>query len=264
MRPVYSGSLKYYQFDLLRSSPVQHGIFTRQGGISPAPWDSLNLGGTVGDTTARVQENQRRVFNALRLDPASRYEVWQVHSAQVAVADAPWGGEAYEKADVILTDRPGLALLMRFADCVPIMLFDPVRQAIGLAHAGWLGTVRGAARAAVRGMIDAFGTQPGDIVAGIGPSIGPDHYEVGEDVYAAYSQAFGGQADSYFHGEDRKHLDLWSANQSQLEEMGVTRIEVAALCTACATEEWFSHRAERGRTGRFAAVLTLPANGRGS
>jgi hypothetical protein len=257
MQPGFSDSLKYYQFDLLRGAPLQHGIFTRQGGISPDPWRSLNVGGTVGDAVARVQENQQRIFNALELDPADRYEVWQVHSAQVAIADAPRGGKAYTKADVILTKRPGLSLMMRFADCVPIMLYDPVQHAIGLAHAGWLGTVRGAARAAVQGMVDEYGTQPGDIVAGIGPSIGPDHYEVGEDVYASYLQAFGGRAGAYFHGDGRKYLDLWSANLSQLEELGVTQVEVAGICTACATDEWFSHRAERGRTGRFAAVLSL-------
>lgn len=252
-----SGSLKYYQFNSLQGTPVQHGIFTRQGGVSPDPWRSLNVGGTVGDDAARVLENQERVFKALSLDPATVFDVWQVHSAEVVIGEAPRAGRTHQKADVILTNQPGIALLMRYADCVPIMLYDPTRQAIGLAHAGWLGTVRGAARAAVQGMVASFGSRPGDILAGIGPSIGPDHYEVGEDVIAAFEMSFGKQTHDYIHGNGRTYLDLWSANKHLLEAAGVTQIEIAGMCTACDLSAWYSHRAEGGQTGRYAAVMSL-------
>ena len=166
----------------------------------------------------------------------------------------------HQKADIILTGNPPVTLYMRFADCVPVMLYDPVRAAIGMAHAGWLGTVRGAARVAVEAMQREFGSRPADILAAIGPSIGPDHYEVGADVLERVAAAFGDQANRLVeHRDGRSYLDLWAANRLQLEQAGVSNIEVAGLCTACHTEDWFSHRAEKGRTGRFGALMALPA-----
>jgi YfiH family protein len=126
-----------------------------------------------------------------------------------------------------------------------------------MVHAGWLGTVRRAAEAAVKAMVEAFGSSPGDLVAGIGPSIGPDHYEIGEDVHSQFSSSFGPQAEEFFQDKNGRHyLNLWSANQHLLETQGVSKIEVAGLCTSCENVDWFSHRAERGRTGRFAALLS--------
>jgi YfiH family protein len=147
---------------------------------------------------------------------------------------------------------------MRFADCVPILLHDPRRGVVGLAHAGWLGTVRCTAAAAVQAMTEHYGSRPADIQAAIGPSIGPDHYEVGPDVIARVEQSFGAQASELIrkHGQ-KKHFDLWQANRLQLEQAGVSQIEVAGICTACHLEDWYSHRAEKGRTGRFGALIAL-------
>jgi YfiH family protein len=165
------------------------------------------------------------------------------------------------KADIILTDRREVTLVMRFADCVPILLYDPRRQAVALAHAGWRGTVLGTAAAAVEALGAAFGTHPADVVAAIGPAIGPDHYEIGPEVAAQVREAFGEAAERLLprYGS-RFHFDLWEANRLQLLRAGVPaeQIEVAALCTACHLEDWYSHRAERGRTGRFGALLALP------
>ncbi len=248
----------YFTFGSLEGE-LTHAIFTRRGGVSPAPWASLNLGGTVGDDPARVRQNRLRALLTLGLEPASVYDVWQVHGVEVAIAEAPRPPDVpHLQADVLLTDKPGVTLMMRFADCVPILLYDPVHRAAGMAHAGWLGTVSGTVRAAVQAMQQRYGSQPADLRAAIGPSIGPDHYEIGPDVIARVRSAFGEAASDLLAARDgRVYFDLWSANRKHLEAAGVTEIETAGLCTACHTDDWFSHRAEKGRTGRFGAVVTI-------
>ena len=257
---VERDGIRYYQFNIFPPA-VKQAVFTRQGGVSPEPWESLNVGGTVGDDEARVRENRLRSFAALDRHLDSAFDVWQVHSADAAFAESPRGKrEEHQKADIIFTDRPEVTLYMRFADCVPIMLFDPVRSVVGLAHAGWLGTVRGAAAAAVRAMAKHYGSRAADILAAIGPSIGPDHYEVGPEVVTQVEQTFGAAAGNLVEARaGRTYLDLWAANRAQLEASGVQEIEVAQVCTACHLEDWFSHRAEKGRTGRFGALMALPA-----
>ena len=160
----------------------------------------------------------------------------------------------------MVTAQPGLSLLMRFADCVPVLVFDPVRVAIGVAHAGWLGTVRGVSLELVRTMIREFGSRPEDLIAGLGPSIGPDHYPVGPEVAAQVEAAFGSYAGQLLLPRDGQVVfDLWSANRWQLESTGIGSVEVAGICTACNLEDWYSHRGERGQTGRFGTVLALTA-----
>jgi hypothetical protein len=166
--------------------------------------------------------------------------------------------EPYQKADIILTDKPEVTLFMRFADCVPILLHDPENSVIGISHAGWLGTVRDVAGATVDMMSERYGSNPADIIACIGPSIGPDHYEVGDDVITQVHQTFGGDASLVLPLHNEKiHFDLWKANQYLLERAGIRHIELAGICTACHTDDWFSHRAEKGKTGRFGALISL-------
>ena len=248
--------LRYYQFDTLK---VRHAIFTRHGGTSTEPWKSLNVGGTVGDEIEHVRENRFRSFETLNCDPGSIFDVWQVHSADVAFADAPRDlNKPDKKADIILTDRPEVTLFMRFADCVPIMFHDPVKGVVGVSHAGWQGTVRDVAGATVKAMTERYGSIPSDVIACIGPSIGPDHYEVGVDVILQVQKLFGQDSGQVLHRhEGRIHFDLWRANQYLLERAGVKQIELAGICTACHADDWFSHRAEKGRTGRFGALISL-------
>jgi len=250
--------VRYSSFESLDSSVTQ-ALFTRQGGVSPAPWASLNVGGTVGDQPERVRENRLRAFAALGRDPVTLFDVWQVHGVNVVVANAPHPPQAsHQQADAILTDKPGLTLFMRFADCVPILLYDPVRKAVGMAHAGWMGTVRGTLRVTIETMRAHFGTRPADLQAAIGPSIGLDHYAVGPDVIAQVRQTFGEDASGLLLTLDGGiHFDLWAANRLLLEQAGVRQIEVAGLCTACHVDDWYSHRAEKGRTGRFGAMIGL-------
>jgi polyphenol oxidase len=250
--------IRYYQFESLGDGITQ-AIFTRQGGLSPDPWAALNLGGTVGDDRQRVRANRNLALGALGCDPDSVYDVWQVHGVNVAIANGPRPTQMpYLQADVILTDTPGITLMMRFADCVPVFLHDPIRQVIGIAHAGWMGTVRGTTRIAVEAMQSHFGSNPDNIRAAIGPSIGPDHYEVGRDVVTQVQQSFGQSSSSLLvENGGAVHFDLWAANRLTLGESGIRQIELAGLCTACHTEDWYSHRAEHGRTGRFGAIMAL-------
>ncbi|MGD8406152.1 MAG: peptidoglycan editing factor PgeF [Anaerolineales bacterium] len=250
--------LRYYTFEIFPKNITQ-AVFTRQGGISPRPWDSLNVGGSIGDDLTHVRENRIRSFKALGRVTESIHDVWQVHSADVVYADAPRPLDTdYQKADILLTDNPQVTLFMRFADCTPILLHDPQNQVIGIVHSGWLGTVRSAARAAVEAMQERYASKPADILAAIGPSIGPDHYEIGEDVIAQVKNTFGADAESLLeeHGKSF-HFNLWKANQILLEDGGVKQIEIAEICTACHTDDWYSHRGEKGKTGRFGALIAL-------
>jgi polyphenol oxidase len=255
---ITSGGLRYYTFESLDEKELTHAVFTRRGGVSPAPWKALNMGGTVGDNPLRVVENRQRAFQAMNRPGDSLYDVWLVHSASVIKADQPRGDQQIKQADAIITDKEGVTLFMRFADCVPLLFYDPVRNAIGLAHAGWQGTVKRAASSVVDAMQAAYGSRPQDISAAIGPSIAAHHYPVGEDVAARVRESFGEDASSLLLSQNGEvQFDLWAANRLILEEAGVRRIENSGLCTACHVEEWYSHRAESGKTGRFGVLMGL-------
>jgi YfiH family protein len=254
--------LRYYAFDLLGETNVVQGLFTRQGGISPAPWDSLNLGGTVGDSRENVIENRKRIFDHFGRPVESIFDVWQVHGTNVIASDTPRPLDGvHQKADAILTDRPEITLFMRFADCVPIFLHDPVRKVIGIVHAGWQGTVKKVCAVTVQAMADQYGCRPENILAGIGPSICVEQYEVRSDVADQVEQAFGSDAGALLQRQNGSiHLDLWEANRIILEQSGVRQIQVSGVCTASDTSSWYSHRAEGGKTGRFGALLALKAD----
>ena len=250
--------LRYYSFDIFSKS-IKQAVFTRHGGVSLAPWHSLNLGGSVGDDPAHVAENRVRVFQSMGCEPASIHDVWLVHGTSIVYADAPRPlDQPSAKADIIFTDNPNVSLFMRFGDCVPILFHDPKKHVIGIAHAGWMGTVRGVVQTAVEGMQSHYGCKPEDIVAGIGPSIGVDHYEVGADVISQFQEKYNKDADQILQTRNGStYLDLWTANAIQLRNAGVEQIQVSGLCTACHLDDWFSHRAEKGKTGRFGAIMAL-------
>ncbi|MBE9524293.1 MAG: peptidoglycan editing factor PgeF [Chloroflexi bacterium] len=251
--------IRYYTFGIFDDTAITHAVFTRHGGISSKPWDSLNMGGTVGDASAHVAANRISAFHSVGSAPDSLFDVWQVHSADVVVANEPRQlDQPYLRADAILTNRTDISLFMRFADCVPILLHDPVQKVIGLCHAGWQGTVKKVARAALVKMKLSYGCTPSDVLAAIGPSIGAHHYQVGSDVVTQVQTTFGTQAEdllSNINGE--YHFDLWAANRLILMQEGVKNIEIAGLCTACHKDDWFSHRAEHGLTGRFGVLIKL-------
>lgn len=259
MRALGAGDLRYYQFATFSSDELVHGVFARHGGVSRGPYASLNMSVSTGDARENVRANRRAAFRALERDPLSLADAWQVHSAEVVVADEPLGeAPPPPQADALVTHRPEVTLFMRFADCVPVLLFDPERRVVGLAHAGWKGTLSRVAAAAVKVMTERYGSRPSRIVAGIGPSIGPCHYAVGPEVVARVREAFPGAGDDLLRPMNGGcHLDLWATNARVLREAGVEQIEVSGLCTGCRPDEFFSHRAERGRTGRFGALIAL-------
>lgn len=261
MQRITHNGLVFYQFDtLIDCGGVTHGLFTRLGGVSAAPFDTLNVGSTVGDDPASVHANRERVASAMSFSEPDTRTTWQVHGIDVLVARrGEVAGWPPPKADGIITSDRDVPLVMRFADCAPLVLFDPVRQVIGLSHAGWRGTVAGVGPATVEAMREAFGCHPRDILAGIGPSIGPCCYEVGQEVIEQARVAFDdleGLVCLPSNG-DSARFNLWAANEQALRRAGVEHIEVAHLCTACNTHEFYSHRAEKGNTGRAAVVLKL-------
>lgn len=247
--------LRYYRTSL----NVVHGIFTRAGGVSPDPFAGLNVGGTVGDSVENVRINHALMYAALGVDAARVVTTWQVHGTDVVAAHAPLMHRKWQaRADGIITDQRGVALVMRFADCVPLLYHDPVRGVIGLAHAGWRGTVKGIASAMIHAMRSSYGTRPQDVCVVIGPSISQAHFQVGEEVVEAFDQRFG--QDGLVRRDERDgtaYVDLWRANELELRAAGVEQIEIMGLCTYARADEFFSHRAHRGRTGRFGVVMCL-------
>ncbi len=259
MKVIKDQGLKYYQFDLFQDLPVFHAVFTRHGGFSKGPYVSLNTGGTVGDDQQAVLRNHEKIYDVTGYDFRSRFDVWQVHGKRILCTEVPRPvDKPHRKADGILTNRSAVTLFMRFADCVPVLMVDPVKNVIGIIHAGWQGTQKKITQAAVEKMTAVYGSYPADILVGIGPSICQDCYQVGEEVLDAFKITFGDSASDYFI--DRKgalYLDLWRANRDTLLQAGVEKIELAEICTACHLEDWFSHRAENGQTGRFAVMMAL-------
>lgn len=253
-----SGGITTYHFESLSAEGLVHAVFTRLGGMSREPFDTLNVGGTVGDDPAAVAENHARVYAHLGLIAAQVTSPRQVHSNRVAVISGDQAGATIPDSDGLVTATPGVALLLRFADCQPVLLYDPAHHALALVHAGWRGVAQGIARRAVETMVQAFGTRPGDLLAGLGPAIGPCCYTVGDKVAAAMGYVLPDWRGALTAlGEDQWRLDLSAANAQQLGAEGVTQIEAADLCTACNQHEFFSHRAGNGLTGRFAVVAYL-------
>jgi polyphenol oxidase len=237
----------------------------RPGGISPSWQGGLNWSYSVGDQPAHVAENRRRTLALLGLPVHRAVMAGLVHGSRVVAvtgAEAP-GLDAVRfvpECDALITDQPGLALIITAADCVPVFLYDPVRRAIGAVHAGWRGTVAGIAGRTVAALVQTYGCRPADIRAAVGPSIGPCCYEV-DDVVAQPLRAYYGEAAEALlepgRAPGKYMLNLWEANSLDLRRAGVSLAEVAGVCTACGVDRLFSHRAEAGRAGRGAAVIAL-------
>lgn len=261
MQPFSHKDVPYFCFDSIPANGrVQHAVFTRRGGISRPPFDSLNLSVSVPDVEENVYANRATAYGAYGRCSDTLVHAYLVHGAEVAVVGQADHGRYVGPVDGLITNEPGCGLTMNYADCAPIFLYDPHHEAIGLGHAGWKGAVADLPGALARVMTQAFGSRPSELVAAVGPAIGPCCYEVGEPVLSAVREAFS-EADELLRpatGRDGKRFfDLPLANARRLASAGVRRIEMPDLCTACRTDLFFSHRAESGRTGRFGAVLIL-------
>lgn len=256
-------ALIYYRIRAFDAYPeLKHAIFTRHGGVSRSPFASLNLGPSVGDAPQAVAQNLARACRVLGTSPDQTVSCHLTHSADILSVNRRNRQRVMGYGDGLITVDPAIYLTMRFGDCTPLILFDPVRRAIGLAHAGWRGTMKNVAGSIVEAMVNRLGCAAENMIAVIGPAIGPCCYEVGPEVRQAADRTFS-EADTLFsrpgrNGRSRPaHFDLWEANQRQLAAGGVTQIIQSKLCTACRTDLFFSHRAEQGRTGRFGVIIGL-------
>jgi polyphenol oxidase len=251
---------------LADAAGVVHGVSGRTGGASGGGLASLNVSFAVGDDSARVLTNRRRLVDALGISEADVVCAAQVHGTAVARVGRRERGAGFSEretaiagVDGLVTDEPGVFLWLSFADCAPVLLFDPVHRAVGIAHAGWRGTVGDVVGSAVRALTAEFGTDPQDLLAAVGPAIGPCCYEVGAEVARAAEMLPRSEAAFVATGEGKWHFDLIEANAQLLVAAGVRAesVERAGICTSCRNDLLFSHRAQRGGAGRFAAIIGL-------
>ena len=245
---------------------VVHGFSTRLGGVSEGIYASLNLGFRQGDDPEKVKENYRRFCAAIGADPRKLVFTNQVHGDRVrtiTAADARDGLDAGEapQADGLMTDVPGVALTVFSADCLPILLYDPVRRVIAAVHAGWRGTASGIVTRAVERMCDCYGTDPANLLAAIGPGISKCCFETHEDVPNTMTEAMGASALQSIEvlPTGKFRVDLKGLNARRLELAGVLpeHIAVSGDCTACLPEKYWSHRKTQGQRGSQAAVIAL-------
>ncbi len=261
-----SGNLDLFEFENLAHIPgLIQFVTTRDGGISLPPYDRLNLGMHTADNPVHVLSNRSILAEETGIAADRFLYASQVHSGDVKIIDAEAiaNGALLQnpRTDATITALPGICLMVMVADCVPVLLFDPEKRVSAVIHAGWRGTVQHITSNTIRAMVQHFGCNPADILAGIGPSIGPCCYEVGEEVRNVAEQSFGTtEGFLIYHSHSKKpHFDLWYANHKQLTDLGVKpgNIETSKLCTKCRQEIFFSSRAAGGVTGRFAAGIYM-------
>ena len=237
-----------------------HAFTTRLGGVSPAPFDSLNLGLHRGDDPENVAENYRILAAGLGFDLNKLVMSHQIHSDIVRVVthtDAKGiDHRAYPECDALITATPGVALWIFTADCTPILLHDPVTGAVGAVHAGWRGTAAAIAAKSVEKMVECFGCDPKNIRAAIGPNIGVCCFETDADVPEAMLNAFGKAAEACIHRKNNKYyVNLKELNALALRNAGVENITLATECTACQCHRFWSHRVTKGIRGSQGAVI---------
>lgn len=252
---------------LEQTGVVEHCFSTRLGGVSEGMFSSMNLSFTRGDEKSAVEENFRRLADALGAEPEQFVFTDQTHTTnvrKVTRADAGKGltkERDYRDVDGLITDEPGLVLSTFFADCVPLYFVDPVHHAIGMSHSGWRGTVGRMGAVTIAAMEKEYGTRPEELICAIGPSICQDCYEVSEDVAEEFAQEFAGREQEILleKKNGKYQLDLWRANEIVLIEAGVRleHLAVTNICTCCNHELLFSHRASKGKRGNLGGFLYL-------
>lgn len=251
MRFREQNGVGYLEFPhLKRFNRLRHSVFTRRGGVSPAPFNSLNVGLGVGDSADHVSRNRQRINRIM--DGGEPVFAHQVHGTAVAVVgpDAPVGARP-PTADALVTDIPGKDLVIQVADCQPVFLYDPNRHVVANIHSGWRGSVMNIIERTVETMISIFGCEPAQLYAAIGPSLGrccAEFINYRREIPKAL----------WIYKENRHHFDFWKMSRDQLTAAGVpeTHIGCSELCTRCGTDLFFSYRGEK-ETGRFAAVIGI-------
>lgn len=262
--------LPLFHYPLLdETGIVRHCFTTRYGGVSEGMFSKLNLSFTRGDVKESVEENYRRIAEAMGVPYEKIVCSDQTHTTNVRVvteADAGTGiirPKDYTDVDGLITNVPEITLATFYADCVPLYFVDPVHHAIGLSHSGWRGTVARMGKCTLEAMRREYGTKAADVYCAIGHSICQDCYEVSEDVAVQFEEAFSGHESEILlnKGNGKYQLDLWKANEIVLLEAGVKpeHLAVTDVCTCCNPELLFSHRASHGKRGNLGAFLCLNA-----
>lgn len=262
MRRCQAGDLFYYTCDRL---PVRHAFTTKSGGVSEGIYKSLNLGFRLGDSPENVHKNYEILADALHI-PAQRLTMTkQIHEDQISVVTEETVGTGLQKpvlweSDALVTNLPDTPLVGFYADCVVTLLYDPVSLSCGVCHAGWRGTAKGILPKTLAVMEKSFGAQPKNIIAVLGPSIGPCCFETDADVPEAMEAALGGQVRPYVQERGVKfHVDLQGINAHLLRQAGMKpdQIIISDLCTCCHSDVFWSHRATHGKRGVQAGVICL-------
>ena len=254
---IHQGTLEYLAAEGI-SAP--HAFTTRRGGVSSGYLESLNIALHRGDEPGNVAENYRILGNALGFSPEDLVLTRQTHSDIVhRVTKADCLGldhHAYPECDALITNVPGVALVVFTADCTPILLHDPKTGAVGAAHAGWRGTAAGIAGKTARAMAEAFGCDPGNIHAAIGPNIGFCCFETDSDVPNAMVAAYGTDAEKWIRAVGNKYyVNLKEINALSLRNAGVHHIEISTDCTMCQHDRFWSHRVTGGIRGSQGAII---------
>lgn len=265
---MMDAGVRYFQFDAFAAfQGIQHAVFSRQGGVSAEPFTSLNLSSSVNDNPLALVENRRRAYGIFGRNVTTLVHAHLIHDNHVTRVTQAEHGTVMPRCDGLITNDIGCGLTMNYADCGSVFLYDPHNHAIGLGHAGWRGAIVNLPGAMVQAMQAEFGSKPSEIRAALGPCISVSHYEVDEPVISEVKKAFpkweerllAYQRDGRDRPIGRPHFNLALANHINLYEAGVKNVELPSYCTATRTDLFFSHRAEKGKTGRFGAVFILKA-----
>ncbi|RGY02306.1 peptidoglycan editing factor PgeF [Blautia sp. OF03-15BH] len=264
-------AVPYFTFPAFDELPgIIHGFSSRLGGVSEGFLSSMNLSFSRGDEPERVRENFRRIAESIGFSEKDLVFSMQTHTANVRRVGREDCGRGLERpvgycdVDGLVTNEPGVVLATFYADCVPLFFVDPVHHCIGLSHSGWRGTVGKIGKATVEAMAKEFGSEPGDLLAAVGPSICQECYEVSEEVIGLFRENFAEELwPKLFYRKDNGHyqLNLWEANRLIFQEAGILpqHITVTDICTACNPELLFSHRASGGKRGNLAGFLEIKA-----
>ena len=259
-------NLWHGKFSIFPEDIVFHAVSTRLGGYSEEPFDSLNLALHVGDTGETVLKNRTKFIQSLGYGLKDIVTPNQVHGDKIFRVEEIHRGlgsqnysDAIPETDALITNIHKLPLMLCFADCVPVFFLDTKNLAVGLAHAGWKGTLNKIAAKTFLAMQKEFNTRAEDCLVGIAPSIGVCCYEVGEEIISACKKSFADTSEILEEREGKTYLNLWAANAVQLAEVGLDKnnIDIAGECTCCKSSWYFSYRASHGKTGRIAAVIGL-------
>jgi len=261
---VRRDKLTYVQAPTLDRFPfLTHAFCTRQGGVSVGPYAGLNLAPLDGEDSKNVRNNWYILSRAFGIEPDRFFLLRQIHGDGILVLDGELPPDSFPEPpayDALITDQPNLALCIKTADCVPILLVSPKKRVVAAIHAGWKGTARNLAGRVVSTLCERFGADPGDLLAVIGPAIGPCCYEVDDPVVSSLAVRRDDGAvcrPSVFRG--RWMIDLPRINEGQLGQAGLNPSCISRMdfCTACLPDLFFSHRRDRGRTGRQVSFIML-------